>query len=124
MRSRQRQFGQAGLAVAAVAALSFLGAPRPAGADAGDVLKGMGTKLARGTVNIVTGWAEVPKSISDESVKRDPVTGFFVGTAAGAGKTIWRTGGGAYAVGTFLVPLPSGYAPVTEPDTVFGKLRF
>ena len=124
MKHMQQGFAHSGLVVAAVAALSLLLAAPPASADAGDVLSGMAAKLVRGAINAATGWAEVPKSVYEESVKRDPFTGFFVGTAEGVGKTIWRTGLGSYEAGTFFVPLPPGYAPVTEPDTIFGKLRF
>ncbi len=123
MKHMQRGVACSGLVNAPVAALSFLVAAQPAGADAGDVRQHVATKVARGAVNAATGWAEVPKTIYGRSVESDPVTGFFAGTIEGTGKAIWRTGAGRYEAGTFFVPLPSGHAPVTEPDTLFGRLR-
>ena len=78
-----------------------------------------GKKLYRGIVNIVTGWIELPKNIYDTSVEDNPLSGLTIGLAKGVGMTIVRTGAGVYETVTFPFPIPEGYAPVLEPESVF-----
>ena len=95
-----------------------IGMAGPRSAAAADLLAGMGTKLMRGVVNVATGWIELPKTVHDKSVEKDPLTGVVLGTLEGSAKTIWRTGAGAYEAGTFFIPLPGNYEPVTRPETL------
>ncbi|MDD4278172.1 exosortase system-associated protein, TIGR04073 family [Candidatus Sumerlaeota bacterium] len=75
----------------------------------------MTQKLGRGVANIFTGVVEVPKNISSEWRKSDPVTGFFVGGAKGIGWWGARTAVGIYDTVTFPMPVPANYEPLMEP---------
>jgi len=98
------------------AALLFV-MPQPAGAEM-DVGKGVG-KLARGFVNVVTGWVEVPKRIYETSQTSGAAAGFTWGTLRGLGYGFVRTAAGFYEVFTFPFPAPPNYEPVIEPEYVF-----
>lgn len=80
-----------------------------------------GKKLMRGLANIVTGWVELPKNIYDTSVEDNVFSGLTIGLAKGVGMTIVRTGAGIYETVTFPFPIPEDYAPVLEPEYVFGE---
>lgn len=81
----------------------------------------MGKKLARGFVNILTGWVEIPKNIYDSSVEDSIFSGLTVGLVKGIGMAIVRTGAGVYETVTFPFPIPEDFAPVLEPEYVFGE---
>ncbi|MEE9500136.1 MAG: exosortase system-associated protein, TIGR04073 family [Candidatus Omnitrophota bacterium] len=81
----------------------------------------MGKKLARGFVNIITGWVELPKNIYDASVEDNLFSGLTVGLVKGVGMAIVRTGAGVYETITFPFPIPEDFAPVLEPEYVFGQ---
>ena len=78
-------------------------------------------KLARGAVNIVTGWVELPKQIFNTSVDENVFSGLTVGTAKGIARTVMRTLGGMYEFVTFPFPIPEDYASVIEPEFVFSE---
>ncbi|MDD5439271.1 MAG: exosortase system-associated protein, TIGR04073 family [Candidatus Omnitrophica bacterium] len=79
-----------------------------------------GKKLMRGLANILTGWVELPKNIYETSVEDNVFSGLTIGLAKGIGMTIVRTGAGIYETVTFPFPIPEDYAPVLEPEYVFG----
>ena len=80
-----------------------------------------GQKLMRGLANVLTGWIELPKNIYETSVEDNVFTGLTIGLAKGIGMTIVRTGAGVYELVTFPFPIPEDYAPVLEPEYVFGE---
>lgn len=80
-----------------------------------------GKKLIRGVANILTGWVELPKNIYETSVQDNVFSGLTIGLAKGIGMTIVRTGAGIYETVTFPFPIPEEYAPVLEPEFVFGE---
>jgi putative exosortase-associated protein (TIGR04073 family) len=75
-------------------------------------------KLGRGVTNVFTCWVEVPRQISTEWQKTDPVTGFFVGGIKGVGWGFARFVTGVYDTVTFPIPVPPGYQPMIEPEFV------
>jgi putative exosortase-associated protein (TIGR04073 family) len=79
----------------------------------------IGAKLARGSANVVTGWAEIPKQIYLVGKKEGWVQGTFRGPLEGLGMFIARTVAGAYEVLTFPIPLPPRYQPMLLPDYVW-----
>ena len=80
--------------------------------------KAMG-KLARGAVNIFTGWVEVPKRIHETSQESGIATGLTWGTLRGLGYGFVRTAAGLYELFTFPFPAPVDYEPVMRPEYVF-----
>ena len=80
-----------------------------------------GKKLMRGLANVLTGWVELPKNIYETSVEDNVFAGLTIGLAKGVGMTIVRTGAGVYETITFPFPIPEDYAPVLEPEYVFGE---
>jgi len=80
-----------------------------------------GKKLMRGLANVLTGWVELPKNIYETSVEDNMFAGITIGLAKGVGMTIVRTGAGVYETVTFPFPIPEDYAPVLEPEYVFGE---
>lgn len=74
-------------------------------------------KLGRGAMNILFGWCEILVQPSLESEPYEIVIGFFKGFGYGIGRTL----AGVYEVTTFPLPVPADYAPVTEPEFVFGE---
>ena len=80
--------------------------------------KAMG-KLARGTVNIVTGWVELPKRMHETSLESGVATGLTWGLLRGLGYGFVRTAAGFYELFTFPFPAPPDYQPVMRPEYVF-----
>lgn len=78
-------------------------------------------KLGRGTVNLFTGWLELFPAVRDGSQEENPLLGTFLGLFKGVGRAAVRTAIGAYEIVTFPVPMPAGYAPISEPEFVFGE---
>ncbi|MCX7624763.1 MAG: exosortase system-associated protein, TIGR04073 family [Candidatus Sumerlaeaceae bacterium] len=74
-------------------------------------------KLGRGLANIFTGVVEVPKNISREWRKSDPVTGVIVGGVKGVGWAAARLAVGVYDTVTFPIPVPANYEPLMQPET-------
>jgi len=80
-----------------------------------------GAKLWRGTVNILTGWIELPKTVYDTSVEDNALMGATVGVVKGLWMSVLRTGVGVYEVVTFPIPVPEYYDPVMEPEFVLDE---
>ncbi len=76
-------------------------------------------KLKRGTVNLLTGWVEIPKNIYDTTVESNLTIGLTLGTIRGFGMAVVRTGAGVYDIVTFILPVPENYQPVLLPEFVF-----
>ncbi|MDO8730610.1 MAG: exosortase system-associated protein, TIGR04073 family [Candidatus Omnitrophota bacterium] len=104
------------LVIATVAAAA---APASAVGNEIDTLGGMGAKLSRGTLNLVTGWLEIPKQISNVWQESGPGPGMTMGFIKGLGFAVGRTAVGAYEIVTFPAPLPDGYQPIVQPKFVF-----
>lgn len=77
------------------------------------------SKLGRGAVNIVTGWVEIPKRISETSQQQGTAAGWTWGLLRGLGYGFVRTAAGFYEAFTFPFPAPPDYAPVIQPEYVF-----
>jgi len=79
-------------------------------------------KLGRGTMNMLTGWLEVPKNIVKRWRQYDPFTGFVVGGLEGLGWGFVRTACGAYEIVMFLVEAPRDFRPLMEPEFLLPTL--
>jgi len=79
------------------------------------------TKLARGLVNLTTGWVEIPKNIYDTSLEENKLSGITMGLVRGLGMAIVRTGAGVYEVVTFPFPCPENYQVILEPEFVLNN---
>lgn len=77
--------------------LFLLGSTIPANADPVD-------KLGRGTINALTGWLEIPKTIYEDSADKNPIFGGTFGLLHGAGAAIFRTAAGIIDIVTFPFP--------------------
>ena len=108
------------MAVALTAAVLLVGTGRPAFAEqsTGRLIAG---KLFRGIVNLVTGWMEIPKQVTQEA---DAGRGFTRGFAKGIGYAIGRTSVGGYEILTFPFPLPEEYRPIVHPEYVLSDQPF
>lgn len=105
------------LAVAVIALAGTACAERYGDAYRDDSAFGkMGNKLGRGAANVFTSVVEVPKNISNEWRKSDPVTGVIVGTVKGFAWWGTRVAVGAFEVVTFPVPVPANYEPLMYPE--------
>ena len=82
---------------------------------AGDPIR----KLSRGLVNTACGWVEIPAEFFREADRSADVGGFMIAPFKGIAKAIGRTVVGIYEVATFIIPLPSRYRPLIEPEFVF-----
>ena len=74
-------------------------------------------KFARGFVNTVFFWAEVPKEVNRDWQNVDPLTGVFTGTGKGIYKGAQRFGAGLYEMATFACDSPAKYQPIVYPET-------
>ncbi len=79
-------------------------------------------KLGRGLVNIVTGWVEVPKRITETAHSQGTAAGLTWGLLRGLGYGLVRTVAGLYEVVTFPFPAPPNYTPIIQPEYVFTQL--
>ena len=77
------------------------------------------SKLLRGVVNTVTGWAEIPKCIQEDAQDAGMGAGLTWGLLRGVGHGLVRTAAGVYELVTFPVPAPPEYEPVIDPPYVF-----
>jgi len=113
-------------AVLVVGVLVVLGAATRAGAD--DTTRKrkdislMLRKLGRGTMNVLTGWVEVPKNIALRWKESDPFTGVVWGSIEGTAWGFARTIGGFYEIVSFPFPYPDDYAPLIEPEFILSPL--
>ncbi len=105
-------------AVGVLAVFGMLASAGPAAAEPMESGKAF-TKLTRGFVNIVTGWVEIPKRVSETSKASGSAAGFTWGILRGIGYGFIRTAAGFYELFTFPFPAPPGYAPVIQPEYVF-----
>lgn len=99
-------------------ALILLGISPHASAASMDAAKSF-KKLTRGTVNIFTGWVELPKRIQQTSEESGALAGFTWGLLRGLGYGFTRTAAGFYELLTFPFPAPPGYESVIQPEYVF-----
>ena len=104
--------------VALLAASAVLAWVRPVAAESMEVDKAC-VKAARGAVNTVTGWVEIPKRIHETTVTDGALAGFTWGLLRGLGHGFIRTAAGVYEVVTFPFPAPPGYISVIQPEYVF-----
>jgi len=79
-------------------------------------------KLGRGTVNLFTGWLEIPKNIAKVWRDTDPFTGLVVGGIEGFGWGIGRTATGIYDIFTFPIPTPANYEPLMQPEYITPRI--
>lgn len=111
------------VALVTAAAMSLAAGAAQAQAQYGDEYREnsafgkMQDKLGRGIANILTGVVEVPKNISREWRKSDPITGLIVGGVKGVGYFGTRVVVGAYETVTFPIPVPANYEPLMFPPT-------
>jgi putative exosortase-associated protein (TIGR04073 family) len=75
-------------------------------------------KFARGFVNTIFFWAEIPKEVNRDWQNVDPLTGVFTGTGKGLYKGAQRFGTGIYEMVTFPYDSPANYQPIVYPETV------
>jgi putative exosortase-associated protein (TIGR04073 family) len=75
-------------------------------------------KFARGFLNTVFFWAEIPKEVNRDWQNIDPLTGVFTGTGKGLYKGAQRFGAGIYEMATFPVDRPAKYQPIVYPEVV------
>ncbi|MEI8349539.1 MAG: exosortase system-associated protein, TIGR04073 family [Candidatus Omnitrophota bacterium] len=61
-------------------------------------------KMGTGIVNVATGWADVPKKISDRSAEQNPLAGLTIGFGEGVVTGVARTTAGALDVAMFSIP--------------------
>jgi putative exosortase-associated protein (TIGR04073 family) len=90
-------------------------------ASAEEIVDGMMTKLARGVVNVATGWLEFPKQICITTNEEGAAKGAGVGPLKGIGMTAVRTVSGVVEIGTFFLPYPGWYNPLFDPSYVWQK---
>lgn len=76
-------------------------------------------KLSRGLANTASGWVEIPAEVFREADKSADFLGFMIAPFKGLFKAIGRTVVGVYEVTTFIIPIPSHYRPIVEPEFVF-----
>jgi len=62
---------------------------------------------------------ELPKNIYETSIEENISKGITVGVIKGLGMSFIRTGAGVYEMVTFFAPIPDGYEPVLNPETIF-----
>lgn len=105
------------LGVTAIVA-AFMALPVPT-AQAEMNANGAGTKLLRGGINVITGWVEIPKRVSETSHEQGTLSGLTWGLLRGFGYGFIRTAAGFYEVFTFPFPAPLNYEPVMQPEYVF-----
>ena len=75
-------------------------------------------KFARGFVNTLFFWAEIPKEVNRDWQNVDPLTGVFTGTGKGMYKGAQRFGAGVYEMTTFRKDQPANYQPLVYPEVV------
>lgn len=76
-------------------------------------------KFFRGGVNLLTGWVEIPKRITETSQQSGAAAGLTWGLLRGLGYGFIRTTAGLYEMVTFPAAAPSGFRSVIQPEFVF-----
>lgn len=76
-------------------------------------------KLSRGLANTTFGWLEIFAEVFRESERSHDFLGLMAAPFKGIAKAIGRTVVGVYEVTTFIIPIPSRYRPLIEPEFVF-----
>ena len=109
---------RAAAALGLLAVLGVLAGAMPASPEPMDASKAF-MKLTRGCINIVTGWVEIPKRVSETSQVSGSAAGFTWGILRGIGHGFIRTAAGFYELFTFPFPAPPGYVSVIQPEYVF-----
>lgn len=61
-------------------------------------------KLGRGSINVLTGWLEIPKTVYEDSADNNPLFGATFGLLHGAGCALYRTGAGLVDIVTAPIP--------------------
>jgi len=77
-------------------------------------------KLGRGLGNVATGAFEIPKSVQETFYEEGPLAAGTYGVIDGISKFLLRTVVGVYEVVSFPIPFPADYAPIVEPEFLFG----
>jgi putative exosortase-associated protein (TIGR04073 family) len=101
------------------AALAASGGPAWAATEPRMRAGGAMQKLGRGAVNVLSGWVEIPKRISETSRDQGTAAGLTWGLLRGLGYGFIRTAAGVYEVVSFPFPAPPDYAPIIQPEYVF-----
>lgn len=73
-------------------------------------------KAARGIVNVVLAFVEVPRQIIQVTEDEGEVAGLSWGVAKGFSYVLGRVGVGVYEIATFLIP---PYRPILKPEFIF-----
>ena len=102
------------LAVVLAAALLLSSVGMAYAATPEDLMMGMGHKLFRGVVNVLTGWVEIPAQIV-KGYNKDNVGGAFVGIFTGVYHGIGRTLSGCGEVAGFWAADPKDNAGIGIP---------
>ncbi len=76
-------------------------------------------KLGRGVANIFTSPFEIPKSIQRELYDNGPAAAVTYGIFDGIYKFAMRAVVGVYEGATFVLPFPTDYEPIVEPEFLF-----
>ena len=102
--------------------LTVFAAPAMAASSDGDreatVFGQMLHKLGRGLINVVTAVVEIPRQVSTEWTRTDPITGLVVGGVKGVAWGFTRFVTGLYETATFPIPVPDNYEVMLEPEFV------
>jgi len=61
-------------------------------------------KIGAGIVNVATGWADVPRKMSDRTAQQNPLAGLTIGFGEGVVTGVARTTAGAIDVAMFSIP--------------------
>lgn len=77
------------------------------------------SKLARGGLNLFTGWLEIPKRVHETSQNSGATVSFTWGLLRGLGYGFVRTAAGVYEIVTFPFAAPPDYEPVIQPAYVW-----
>ena len=72
-------------------------------------------KLGRGILNTLTGFWEVPSQMLRTCKNEGVPKGLTIGLAKGIAWGLYRTVAGLYEIVTFVIPIPFGYEPITDP---------
>lgn len=97
-------------AIPAVALAVVLAGAAPAAAQSAP------RKFLRGLAGMTTAFLEVPGNMVDKAEERGAAVGIPLGFAIGCGMIVPRVLVGVYEFLTAPFPLPSGYAPLLEPE--------
>ena len=73
-------------------------------------------KFARGFVNTMFFWAEIPKEVNRDWQNIDPLTGVVSGTGRGMYRGAQRFGAGVYEMISFHREQPANYQPLVYPE--------